>query len=83
MVWIENRDLGKVYLSVTLTLFAYYTLWVIVLPFVEPEYKETVSAFFPPLELALIVPAVLGVTLFTLLLGRAYQLVCLDRSEDS
>ena len=81
MIWIENRDLGKVYLSVTFVAFAYYTLWVIVLPFVEPEYKDRVSAFFPPLQLALLVPSVIGATVFTLLLCRAYHLVSLDRMQ--
>lgn len=80
MIWIENRDLGKIILTITGLIFLYYTLWVIVLPFVDDEYIDRVSAFFPPLTLALTIPSVIGTSVFLLLLGRAYHLVLVDRS---
>ena len=82
MIWIENSDLGKVILTLTGILFVYYTLWVIVLPFVDEEYLEIVSIYFPPLELALAIPAITGTSVFIVLLLRAYHLVCLDRRQE-
>ena len=82
MVWIENQLLGQLWLTLTGLLFLYYTLWVIGLPFVEEDYKEALASYFPPLELALGVPAFLGSTLFLSLLLRAYQLTLMDRQLD-
>jgi len=81
MIWVENCELGKAILTLTFLSFVYYTLWVIVLPFVDEEYLDSVSAFFPPLELALAIPAFIGSFVFVSLLIRAYQLVKLDRQE--
>ena len=81
-IWIENRDLGKLLLSLTFISFFYYTLWVIALPFVQSEYKETINAFFPPVELALIIPSSIGTLIFLTLFARAYQLVRLDREQE-
>lgn len=81
MIWIENQDLGKIILSFTGLVFLYYTFWVIFLPFVDEEYKDRVSAFFPPLTLALTIPSAIGSSVFLLLLVRAYHLVRLDRSN--
>lgn len=82
MIWIENSDLGKLILTFTGVIFLYYTLWVIVLPFVDKEYLDSVSIYFPPLELALAIPAITGSTVFIALLLRAYHLVCLDRKRE-
>jgi len=82
MIWIENSDLGKVILTLTGVSFVYYTLWVIVLPFVDEEYLDSVSIYFPPLELALVIPAIAGTSVFIALLLRAYHLVCLDRRQE-
>lgn len=81
-IWIENRDLGKLCLTLTGIAFFYYTLWVIVLPFVDEEYKAQISAYFPPLPLAFIIPSLIGTSVFVALLIRAYQLVLLDRKLD-
>lgn len=82
MIWIENRELGKIILTLTLASFVYYTLWVIVLPFVDKEYLDSVSIYFPPLELALAIPAFIGSFVFIVLLLRAYHLVKLDREQE-
>ena len=82
MIWIENRDLGKVILSLTFILFFYYTLWVIVLPFVDEDYKETINAYFPPVELALVIPSSIGTIIFLSLLLRAYTLIKMDRERE-
>ena len=82
MMWIENCELGKVILTLTLVSFTYYTLWVIVLPFVDKEYLDSVSVYFPPLEFALAIPAFIGSFVFVVLLLRAYHLVKLDREQE-
>ena len=82
MIWVENSDLGKAILTLTGISFVYYTFWVIVLPFVDEEYLDSVSIYFPPLELALVIPAITGITVFIALLLRAYHLVCLDRRQE-
>ena len=83
MLWIENRHLGKILLSITSLLFAYYTFWIILLPFVDAEYKPQVSAFFPRVEIGLIIPAALGALVLFVLWARAYQLVQADRALDN
>lgn len=82
MLWIENRDLGKILIAFTLIIFAYYTFWIIVLPFVDDEYKNQVAAYFPPVEIALFIPAATGTFVFAMLLARAYQLVLQDRASE-
>lgn len=79
---LENRDVGRATLVITAVVFTYYTLWVIGLPFVDAEYKETVEAFFPPVQLALVIPSFVGTVTFTALIARAYYLVLVDRRAD-
>ncbi len=78
---LESQLAGRLILGLTAIGFAYYTLWVIALPFVDAEYKKQVSAFFPPVELALGIPSLVGTVLFCGLFFRAYYLVTLDRKE--
>ncbi len=80
---LENSTLGRINLFLVAVLVAYYSLWVIGLPFVEPEYRDFAAAFFPPVELALAIPAALGSTVFLVLLARAYWLVRQDRNEEA
>ena len=82
MFKIENQDLGKVLLFLTSVFFFYYTLWVLALPFVDEDYKEIVTAYFPPVELALGIPSAIGTVLFLLLLLNAYRLVKFDRDQE-
>ena len=46
------------------------------------QYKDLLSGFFPPVELALGIPSLIGSVLFLSLLARAYFLVRKDRAED-
>ena len=82
MFKIENQDLGKVLLFLTSVFFFYYTLWVLALPFVDEDYKEIVTAYFPPVELALGIPSAISTVLFLLLLLNAYRLVKFDRDQE-
>ena len=82
MLWIENRDLGKILIAFTLITIAYYTFWIIVLPFVDCEYKEQVATYFLPVEIALFIPTATGTFVFAILWARAYQLVLQDRASE-
>lgn len=82
MFKIENQVLGKVLLFLTSVFFFYYTLWVLALPFVDEDYKEIVTAYFPPVELALGIPSAISTVLFLLLLLNAYRLVKFDRDQE-
>lgn len=46
------------------------------------QYQDFVSGFFPPVELALGIPSLIGTTIFVVLLARAFYLVRKDRKED-
>lgn len=79
---MQNWLYGRVVLSVTLVLLSYYTLWVIALPFVDDDYNFLVQ-FFPPVEVALGIPALLGTITFVGLFLRAYYLVVQDRKLEN
>ena len=70
--------------------FSYYTAWVILLPFVEPDYQPIVARFgnflpayyyalndryFPSPAVGLALPLTFGASIFALLLCRAAYLV--------
>ncbi|MES1910744.1 MAG: hypothetical protein MHM6MM_003279 [Cercozoa sp. M6MM] len=50
----KDRQLGALLLSITLLGMAYYTFWVLILPFVDDDHF--VQTFFPPVEWALRLP---------------------------
>ena len=79
---VENRHFAFVSLGLASLFILYYTIWVIVLPFVDSDYSDIVQTFFYPVEVALGVPAALGSAIFLSLLARAYYLVCKDRAND-
>jgi len=79
---IGGRRLGFTGLTLSLLFVLYYTLWIIGLPFVQPEYQQLVSSFFPPISIGLGVPAAIGTTAFLFLFLEAYYLVCKDRALD-
>jgi len=82
MPHVESRWAGRAYLTLSVAFLAYYTLWVLGLPFVEPSYFPLVKPFFPwPVSVALGLPALTGTLLFGGLLARAYWLVRLDRAR--
>lgn len=76
---IEDYYIGRLLLVTAGLFIVYYTTWVIVLPFVHPEYQQHFNFIFPPVEWALGVPALLSSIAFTSLLARAYYLVLKDR----
>ena len=47
MMKIENRTVGQLNLFLVGLAFAYYTAWIIGLPFVEEDYLPMVKPFFP------------------------------------
>ena len=77
---MESRSVGWLNLTLVSVLFAYYTLWVIALPFVDEAYLPLAKKVFPlgP-EVALGVPCGLAAVICLPLLARAYQLVSQDR----
>lgn len=80
--FLENRLFGLATLIFISVFLFYYTLWVIVLPFVSEPYQSIVSQYFPPVSLALAIPAAMGSFVSLLLLGRAFHLVCQDRARE-
>ena len=73
---------GKLYLGLTAVFFAYYTVWVLALPFVPEEFAWVRTKFFPPVELALGFPAALGTAVTVALFLRTWYLVREDRAKD-
>jgi len=79
---LENRQYGFCVLILTSIFLFYYTLWVIILPFVDEDYLPHVARYFPPIHLAFAIPLGLGSFLSVLLFSRAFYLVCQDRREE-
>ncbi|XP_065177168.1 dolichol phosphate-mannose biosynthesis regulatory protein-like [Sycon ciliatum] len=52
-------------IALSILIFAYYTLWVIVLPFMEPNHQ--IAQYFLPSVYAIIIPLVAGVALVAVL----------------
>lgn len=76
---IENRRFGQLSLFLAGLGLSYYTAWVILLPFVEPEYQPLVARYFPSPAVGLALPLGVGAFIFVLLLCRAAFLVREDR----
>ena len=79
---MENRIKGYINIALTLLFFTYYTIWVIVLPFVDVAYASIVHKIFPPVEFALGIPCLTVGSIFLILLGQAYYMVIKDRKVD-
>ncbi|CAN0446294.1 unnamed protein product, partial [Ectocarpus sp. 8 AP-2014] len=60
----SDKLVGSGLLLVSITIFVYYTLWVIVLPFVDTSHP--VQDFFLPRKYAIAIPTVLVILLVTL-----------------
>ncbi|KAI9034361.1 dolichol phosphate-mannose biosynthesis regulatory [Hyaloraphidium curvatum] len=54
---LEDRIAGAGLIAVGFAVFAYYTLWALVLPFVDSDHPA--RAYFPPPEWAIRVPVAL------------------------
>lgn len=64
---MRDRTFGALALAVLTALFAYYTVWVLVTPFVEPGH--VVLSWFPDRVYAILIPAYAGACLVALVLA--------------
>ncbi|GKV10655.1 hypothetical protein SLEP1_g21988 [Rubroshorea leprosula] len=62
---LADRAVGFLLSFISLTIFTYYSLWVIILPFVESEHF--IHKYFLPQEYAILIPVFVGVVLLCLL----------------
>lgn len=62
---LADRAIGLLLSVISLSIFTYYTFWVIILPFVETDHF--VNKYFPPQEYAILIPVFAGVTLICFL----------------
>ncbi|KAH7276440.1 hypothetical protein KP509_39G007500 [Ceratopteris richardii] len=58
---IGDRSVGFLMLLSSVSIFAYYTFWVIILPFVDEDHF--VHKYFLPQQYAILVPTFAGVLL--------------------
>ncbi|KAH1227532.1 Dolichol-phosphate mannose synthase subunit 2 [Glycine max] len=61
----EDRAVGFLLSFISLSIFTYYTFWVIILPFVDDDHF--VHKYFLPQEYAILIPVSAGVALLCLL----------------
>ncbi|XP_021765593.1 dolichol-phosphate mannose synthase subunit 2-like [Chenopodium quinoa] len=62
---LADRAVGFLLCCISLSIFTYYTLWVIILPFVDSDHF--IHQYFLPQEYAIIIPVLAGVTLLCFL----------------
>ncbi|CCI48615.1 unnamed protein product [Albugo candida] len=60
----SDRTAGMLVLSITSFLYSYYTIWVILTPFIDSDHP--VQRLFAPYHFALVLPAIVLVLLFTI-----------------
>ncbi|XP_054809839.1 dolichol-phosphate mannose synthase subunit 2 [Prosopis cineraria] len=58
---LADRAVGFVLSFISITIFTYYTFWVIILPFVDSNHF--VHKYFLPQEYAVLIPVSVGVAL--------------------
>ncbi|XP_075477044.1 dolichol-phosphate mannose synthase subunit 2 [Primulina tabacum] len=58
---LADRAIGLLLSVISISIFTYYTFWVIILPFVETDHF--VHKYFLPQEYAILIPVFAGVTL--------------------
>ncbi|KAG0260714.1 hypothetical protein DFQ27_003411 [Actinomortierella ambigua] len=63
----QDKVVGASLLIFSTTVFVYYTLWAIVMPFVDESYY--LHSYFPPREYAIRVPCVILVLGLTVILS--------------
>ncbi|XP_070614844.1 dolichol phosphate-mannose biosynthesis regulatory protein [Erythrolamprus reginae] len=61
MATVSDQFVGYGLVTFSLVLFAYYTIWIIVLPFIESDHL--VHKYFLPREYSVIIPVVAGLVL--------------------
>ncbi|KNA17884.1 hypothetical protein SOVF_075770 [Spinacia oleracea] len=62
---LADRAVGLLLCCISLSIFTYYTFWVIILPFVDGDHF--IHQYFLPQEYAIIIPVLAGVTLLCFL----------------
>ncbi|XP_058072957.1 dolichol-phosphate mannose synthase subunit 2 [Magnolia sinica] len=62
---LADKTIGFLLSVISLSIFTYYTFWVIILPFVNTDHF--IYNYFLPQEFALIIPVYAGVALLSLL----------------
>ncbi|WOK91884.1 dolichol phosphate-mannose biosynthesis regulatory protein [Canna indica] len=62
---LADKAVGFLLSAISLSIFSYYTFWVIILPFVEKDHF--VHEYFPPQEYAILLPVFSGVALLSFL----------------
>ncbi|KAM3825475.1 dolichol phosphate-mannose biosynthesis regulatory protein [Vipera latastei] len=61
MATVSDQFVGYGLVTFSLILFAYYTVWIIVLPFAESDHL--IHKYFLPREYAVIIPVAAGLVL--------------------
>ncbi|KAK9274678.1 hypothetical protein L1049_021929 [Liquidambar formosana] len=62
---LADRAIGFLLSCISLSVFTYYTFWVIILPFVDSDHF--IHEYFLPQEYAILVPVLAGVVLLCFL----------------
>ncbi|XP_047311947.1 dolichol-phosphate mannose synthase subunit 2 [Impatiens glandulifera] len=62
---LADRSVGFLLSLTSISIFTYYTFWVIILPFVDDEHF--IHKYFLPQEYAILIPVFAGVTLLCFL----------------
>ncbi|XP_028548851.1 dolichol-phosphate mannose synthase subunit 2 isoform X3 [Dendrobium catenatum] len=62
---LADKAVGFLLTIISLSIFSYYTFWVIILPFVESDHF--IHLYFLPREYAIIIPLFAGITLLSFL----------------
>ncbi|KAK9124513.1 hypothetical protein Sjap_014115 [Stephania japonica] len=62
---LADRAVGFILSVISISVFTYYTFWVIILPFVETDHF--IHKYFLPREFAMLIPVFAGVALLSLL----------------
>ncbi|KAJ8460203.1 hypothetical protein OPV22_033129 [Ensete ventricosum] len=62
---LADKAVGFLLSAISLSIFSYYTFWVIILPFVEKDHF--VHGYFLPQEYAILIPVFAGVVLLSFL----------------
>jgi NADH:ubiquinone oxidoreductase subunit 2 (subunit N) len=70
---MSDAVLGKILLIISCLSFCYYTAWVFMLPFTDPDHA--LNQLFPPVRYALLVPASMGLAFIgTLVVYTVYHI---------
>ncbi|KAI3947232.1 hypothetical protein MKX01_019885 [Papaver californicum] len=62
---LADKAVGLLLTVISLSIFTYYTFWVIILPFVETDHF--IHNYFLPQEFAILIPVFAGMALISVL----------------